>query len=244
MNIKILLRIGLLVLVLNWCGDQIIMAQESTDRQVDELLEVAIGQMNNGEYEDANLTFRRILKMKAVFPDQLSYLFAETLYMVHQYHNSRSFLDKYLRLAGPNGRYYSQAMDLKRYLDDEYELILVCKLCDSRGYRLIPCDLCHGTGEITDACYYCMGVGVNLCEVCKGNGVTTSLNAFSELQYHTCPNCLGKGQVPCKVCHGEKVIRESCPDCHGTHKKPGSEICDHEEGGSSRAVGAVEQWEQ
>ncbi len=199
-------------------------------------MEVAIGQMNSGNYEDANLTFRQILKLEVVLPDDLSYLFAETLYMVRQYHNSKNFLDKYLRLAGPNGRYYAQAMDLKHFLDDEYEAILVCKLCDNRGYRLISCDLCHGTGVITSECYFCRGVGVNLCEVCKGDGITTSLSTFGEIQYHTCPNCQGKGQVPCKVCHGEKVTRETCPDCHGTGLNAGNEICDHEERGSSRAI--------
>lgn len=218
-----------LVLAMDLSCGQALWAQKSHNQQVEEQMEVAIEQMNDGNYEDANLTFRRILKMKAVLPDDLSYLFAETLYMVHQYHNSKNFLNKYLRMAGPNGRYYPQAMDLKHFLDDEYESILVCKLCDNRGYRLISCDLCHGTGVITSECFYCHGVGINRCEVCKGNGVTTSLNAFSEIQYHTCPNCQGKGQTPCKVCHGEKVLRENCPDCHGTHKKAGTEICDHVE---------------
>ena len=225
-----------LVLALDlFCGHAL-WAQNNPDQQVDEQLEVAIGQMNDGNYEDANLTFRRILKLQAVLPDELSYLFAETLYMVHQYHNSRSFLDKYIRLAGTNGRYYPQAMDLKHFLDDEYELILVCKICDNRGYRLTPCDLCHSSGEINNVCFYCQGVGVNRCEVCKGNGVTTSLNAFSEIQYHTCPNCQGTGQTPCTVCHGKKVLSEICPDCHGTHSIAGTEICDHEEQGSSRTI--------
>jgi len=71
MNFKILLRLAVLVLALDLCCDHIIIAQETNDKQVDELLEAAIGQMNKGEYEDANLTFRRILKMKAVFPGQM-----------------------------------------------------------------------------------------------------------------------------------------------------------------------------
>ena len=223
-----LFRILVVFLCLNAVSSNHLLAQNNTAKQVDELLEVAINQMNDGEYSEANLTFRRILKMDTVLPDELSYLFAETLYMVHQYHNSRSFLDRYLRLAGSTGRYYPQAIDLKHYLDDEYELILVCKKCDSRGYKLIPCDVCHGHGKTANKCFYCKGVGINLCEVCKGNGVITTLNAFSEPQYHTCTNCEGKGQTSCKVCFGEKIIYESCSACHGTHKKASANICDHE----------------
>jgi DnaJ-class molecular chaperone len=159
--------------------------------------------------------------------------------MVNQYHNSRNFLDKYIRLAGSTGRYYTQAIDLKHYLDQEYEMILVCKLCDNRGYRLTACDVCDSTGKLTSECFYCRGVGVNLCELCKGNGVTTSLNAFREVQYQTCSDCQGKGRTECKVCHGAKVVHEDCSACHGTTKKATANLCDHqpiESNGSSRTI--------
>ena len=153
-------------------------AQERADKRVDELMEVAIEQMNDGNYEGANITFRRILKLGTVLPDDLSYLFAETLYMVNQFHNSRNFVDKYIRLAGPNGYYYGQAMELRHFLDDEYELILVCKQCDNRGYALIPCDICDGEGKIVNPCYNCRGVGISNCDQCKGNGVTDRFEFF------------------------------------------------------------------
>ncbi len=197
--------------------------------KVEALMEAAIAHMNSGAYEEANVDFREILKLKTVLPTDLSYLFAETLYMIHQYHNSKNFLDKYLRLAGATGKYYPQAVDLKSYLDDAFEEILSCNHCDNRGYRLVACDTCHETGVLTDECYYCKGVGINMCPVCKGNGVTTSLNAFNEIQYQTCYNCSGKGRVDCKICLGTKVTTETCPECHGTHKKAGTEICDHAE---------------
>ncbi len=202
---------------------------ESVSGEVQEMMERAVAQMNDGEYELANVTFRNILKQRTVLPTDLSYLFAETLYMIHQYHNSKNFLDKYLRLAGTTGRYYPQALDLKRYLDDAFEEILSCSYCNNRGYRLMPCNTCHETGVLTDDCYYCKAVGVNLCEVCKGNGVTTSFNAFNEVQYFTCQTCEGKGQVACKICDGQKILTETCPDCHGTHKKAGLDICDHQD---------------
>ena len=219
-NLSILLVIGLFF-------HNGLQAQGSVANRVDELMEEAIIQMNDGRYETANLTFRRILKLDAVLPDELSYLFAETLYMVDQYHNSRRFVYKYIRLAGPNGRYYSQAMDLKMYLDEEYELILICKKCDHRGYKLLPCNSCNGAGKIHSECFYCFGVGVNRCEVCKGQGVTTSLDAFSKPQYHTCQDCQGKGQVSCKVCHGKKELFQNCQTCNGTNHMAGNELCDH-----------------
>lgn len=240
----ILRRISLLFIICAW-SSSVILAQGKTDELVDELMEVAIEQMNEGNYEDANITFRKILRMNTVLPDDLSYLFAETLYMVDQIHNSRNFLDKYIRLAGSNGRYYVQAMDLRHFLDEEYELILVCKLCDNRGYQLVPCDICEGEGKITNPCFYCRGVGISRCDTCKGEGVSTSFNALGVLQYATCPTCEGKAQVTCKVCQGEKTLSDQCPACHGTHKKAGTAICDHETaavgvGGRQRMVGTFE----
>jgi len=214
------------LLVLSLAGTSY--AQQSTEDLVDELMETAIAQMNEGEYEQANLTFRKILRLDAVLPDELSYLFAETLYMVDQYHNSRSFLDKYIRLVGTNGRYYSQAMDLKHYLDKEYELILMCKECDNRGYRLIDCDDCHGHGKLTSPCQSCRGVGINMCDPCKGQGVTTSVSAFQEVQYQTCSPCKGKGRTACKACLGAKEVYDNCTVCNGTARKPSNQICDHE----------------
>jgi hypothetical protein len=243
MDTKFLLRIATLILFFITLNCSLAFAQQTTQEEVDEMMEVAISQMNEGNYEDANITFRKILRMKTVLPDDLSYLFAETLYMVNQIHNSRNFLDKYLRLAGPNGRYYTQAMDLRHSLDEEYELILVCKSCDSRGYLLQPCDVCDGEAKITNPCFYCRGVGVSRCEVCKGEGVTSSFNALGAPQYQTCTSCEGKGQAVCKVCQGEKVLSDPCPSCNGTHRKPGTEICEHETaavGGRHRMVGTFE----
>ena len=196
--------------------------------RVNALMEEAVALMNQGEYEQANLTFREILKQRSVLPTEMSYLFAETLYMIRQYHNSKNFLDKYLRLAGSTGRYSTQAMDLSKYLDDAMEEILTCNFCDSKGYRLEPCSACEQSGNLTDDCYFCKAVGITICQVCRGNGVTTSLNAFNEIQYYTCPNCQGKGQVECKVCKGKKQLTQSCPECLGSHFTPGTEICNHQ----------------
>lgn len=218
------------ILLMIWFLQVEIHAQNGNiNTKVEAMMEAAVKQMDQGSYEEANRTFREILKLKAVLPTDMSYLFAETLYMIHQYHNSKSFLDKYLRLAGTTGKYYPQAIDLKQYLDDEFEQILSCNYCDSKGYRLTPCDTCEKTGVLSDSCYYCQAVGVTLCEVCKGNGVTTSLNAFSEVQYQTCFNCKGKGRVTCKICLGNKVTTTTCPDCHGTHYRPGTDLCDHQD---------------
>ena len=243
MDTKLIPRISILTLAFIMLNGLSIYAQQTANDRVNELMEVAISQMNDGSYEEANITFRKILRMKTVLPDELSYLFAETLYMVNQIHNSRNFLDKYIRLSGTNGRYYTQAMDLRHFLDEEYELILVCKLCDSRGYRLMPCDICDGEGKITNTCFYCRGVGITRCETCKGEGVVSSYNALGSPQYETCSTCEGKGQAQCKVCQGEKVLSDPCPSCHGTHRKPGPEICEHETaavGGRHRMVGTFE----
>ena len=84
MDTKLLLRTTALALVLAGMLYHDTLAQKNADNPVEELMELAIAQMNDGDYEAANITFRKILKLNTVLPDDLSYLFAETLYMVNQ----------------------------------------------------------------------------------------------------------------------------------------------------------------
>ena len=79
----------------------------------------AIEEMNSGQYAEANVTFRKMLASKKVLPTNMSYFFAETLYMIKQFHNSENFVNKYLKLAGKGGDYYDQAVGLQKLLEDK-----------------------------------------------------------------------------------------------------------------------------
>lgn len=194
---------------------------------VNEQMEVAKSQMNEGNYEAANKTFRKILSMKTVLPHDLSYLFAETLYMVGQYENSDNFLKRYIQITGMGGNYAVQAEQLRSLLKNKLKQIAECSYCDLQGYRLVTCSHCNGEKYISDVCPRCKGHGGFKCHVCLGEGVLIEETDFATKEYKTCTLCHGKGIEICPVCNGEKIINQKCPVCLGSGLESSRVICDH-----------------
>jgi len=196
--------------------------------EIKTMMAQATTEMNAGHFNDANITFRKMLATKKVLPTNMSYLFAETLFMINQYHNSESFLIKYMDLAGKGGDYYQQAVELQRAIQEKMMDIQECSQCNVFGYRLKMCNLCGGEGTITSTCYYCKGLGKTNCLTCQGNGVIISKNIFDVDEYKSCHVCDTKGYIVCKVCKGNNVIKNQCPDCLGSKNTPTEEICEHQ----------------
>src|SRR5690606_35915333 len=189
------------------------------------LLEAAKKYMASGDFEKANLTFRRMLKLKTVLPTELSYLFAETLFQVGQYDNSINFLEKYQNLTDRGSDYYLQSVELEKQLTSKLEAIKQCQLCNHAGYRYFDCSRCKAKGTFVQECHQCRGHGLLTCPTCTGNGVVISTNQFNEKDYRTCEKCNSKGFISCPICEGKKEIEAICPQCNGTGRQAGSEIC-------------------
>lgn len=184
-------------------------------------------EMTSGDYEGANRTFRTLLNSKNVLPNEMSYLFAETLYMIGQYQNSHNFLDKYRDLTGKAGDYYEQSVQLDDMLEIQLGKIEDCGLCDHLGYTLVRCHNCNGEGHLVSDCNYCKGHGINKCLTCLGEGVTITLTALKNKSYKTCTTCEGEGFVACPVCKGKKHLDNSCGICLGSGKESSKGICLH-----------------
>jgi tetratricopeptide (TPR) repeat protein len=197
------------------------------DPAVLELIATAKKQMSAGDYEQANKTFRKALATNKTLPTEMSYLFAETLFVINQYQNSKNFVDKYLDLAGQGGDYYEKAVQLESMLEERFREIRECDYCNLSGYRYVECDNCGGTGKSVEICYNCKGNGVTTCPKCMGKGVLITYNSLGGRQYESCDLCDSKGYVTCPVCHGEKTLSGVCTVCLGTGKKVSSQICDH-----------------
>lgn len=197
------------------------------DQDVIDLLNKAKAEMKAEKYAEANKTFRKALATRKILPTDLSYLFAETLYIIHQYQNSLNFVDKYIDLAGQGGNYYDKAIELKQLLNNEFDKIKECNYCNLSGYRYIKCNNCLGIGETTETCYNCKGSGATICPKCMGEGVYITFNSFSGKQYHACDICDGKGYSSCHVCEGVKTLSGSCSVCLGTKQKVSATLCDH-----------------
>lgn len=192
------------------------------------LMEAAKKQMQEGNYEEANKTFRKVLATNRTLPTEMSYLFAETLFVINQYQNSKNFVNKYIDLAGKGGDYYDKAIDLRNMLDDRFNEIRNCDYCNLSGYRYVVCDNCDGAGHSIEVCYQCKANGLTTCPKCIGNGVLISLNTFGDRQYESCDRCDSRGYIICTVCNGDKHLSGTCNVCLGSGQKVSSQICNHE----------------
>lgn len=197
------------------------------DPEVTKLMEQAKKKMAEGDFQQANLVFRKMLKLNTVLPTEMSYLFAETLFKVGQYENSMNFLKKYQQLTDRGSDYYLLSLELEKQLNSQLQIIHDCNLCNRSGYKLIPCTVCNQSGKTIQACTHCRGHGIVTCSVCTGAGVVISTNQFDEKEYRSCEKCASKGYVVCRVCEGKKQTESNCQACHGTGFQTTSELCDH-----------------
>ncbi len=198
------------------------------DPDVLALIDKAKAQMDKGDYEGANITFRQALATKKVLPASMSYFFAKTLFIIHQNQNAKNFVEKYLQLAGRSGDYYEDALALKKMIDDEFEKIKNCEYCNLSGYRYVLCDNCNGLGVTVEECYNCHGNGMVMCPKCIGKGVLIHHDQLGDPIYEPCDLCDTKGYIVCPVCHGKKELSGRCSVCLGTGKKVSDIICNHQ----------------
>lgn len=183
--------------------------------------------MLKNDYEQANLAFRKILKMGTKLPAEMPYLFSETLFNIGQYQNSKSFLDKYFEIMGKAGTYYEQALVLKQKLEQQLNKAISCDFCDYSGYRLTTCKVCQGKKQLLQTCNYCKGIGKVGCNLCAGEGVLVQIGALGDKRYKTCHQCKGEGIHTCTICEGEKEFYNYCNNCLGVGKVATNIICNH-----------------
>lgn len=201
--------------------------QQQFDPEVEALITKARQQMADDDYEGANATFRRALATKKVLPTSMSYLFAKTLFVIHQNQNAKNFVEKYIDLAGQGGDYYEDAVRLLDLINAEFKAIEECQFCNLSGYRYTTCENCRGVGETIEDCYKCHGNSPIMCPKCIGRGVVITVTSFGEKIYTSCNRCESKGYIACPICNGEKEIKGRCSVCLGTGKKVSKEICTH-----------------
>lgn len=201
--------------------------QQQFDEDVEALVDQARAQMEADDYEAANATFRKALATKKVLPTSMSYFFAKTLFVIHQNQNAKNFVEKYIELAGKGGDYYEEAITLRNLIDQEFQDIKDCELCNLSGYRYDTCDNCNGLGHTVELCYKCYGNSPIMCPQCIGRGVVITTTTFGEKVYTSCNKCESKGYIDCPVCNGDKEISGRCSVCLGTGRKVSKEICDH-----------------
>lgn len=216
----------IIVVLLTICHTSLLAQNYGTTDMADVYKE-AQAYMLQKDYEQANLSFRKILKMGTKLPAEMPYLFAETLFNIGQYQNSQSFLNKYFEIMGKAGTYYENALSLKQKLELQLNKAITCDFCDYSGYRLTVCTVCNGEKQLLQTCNYCQGVGKVGCTLCAGEGVLVQIGALGDKRYKTCHQCKGEGIHTCNICEGEKEFYNYCSNCLGAGQVATSTICNH-----------------
>lgn len=193
------------------------------------LMTLATAAMEAGEFEKANEIFRQIVQSNAPIPSEMPYFFAETLYQLKQFDNSRNFLGKYLDLNGFKGQHYQEAKALESKLEQPLKEISACEYCDKKGYRLLTCTTCLGEKQIEQNCTLCKTQGIVGCSRCAGQGIVTKKNIFNILEYYDCERCSGTGRLKCPRCEGTHLEYGECRTCAGTGHLESEELCNHQE---------------
>lgn len=193
------------------------------------LMTNATNAMEAGDFEKANEIFRQIIQSNAPIPSEMPYFFAETLYQLKQYDNSRNFLGKYLDLNGFKGQHYQEAKALESKLEQPLKEILACQYCDKKGYRLLTCTTCSGEKQVEQDCTLCKAQGIVGCSRCAGKGIVTKKNVFNIVEYYDCERCAGAGRLTCPRCEGTHKEYGECRTCDGSGHLESEDICNHEE---------------
>ena len=193
------------------------------------LMAQATTAMEEGEFEKANEIFRQIIQSNAPIPSEMPYFFAETLYELKQYDNSRNFLGKYLDLNGFKGQHYQEAKALESKLEEPLKEISACQFCDKKGYRLVTCTTCSGEKQVEQDCTLCKAQGIVGCSRCAGQGVVTKKNVFNIVEYYDCERCSGTGRLTCPRCEGTHREYGECRACAGTGHLESEQLCTHQE---------------
>ncbi|WP_245786786.1 tetratricopeptide repeat protein [Algoriphagus aquimarinus] len=230
MSIKFHPSLLLLSFVFTLAFGQVTLAQIGPNLgQTDHWMKGAKAAIERNDYETANSIFRNLIDSGQPLPEEMPYLFAETLFQLKQYDNSANFLNKYLELTGFTGSHYKGAQELQHRLETPLKEIQECQLCDRRGYRYQTCFTCDGTRQIEQECHYCKAKGVVGCSRCNGSGMITKMNIFKIVEYFECERCSGKGRLTCPVCEGSLKEVSSCRTCGGSGKLSSEDVCDHVE---------------
>ncbi|MCU0428520.1 MAG: hypothetical protein MUF42_00985 [Cytophagaceae bacterium] len=161
--------------------------------------------MESGKHQEAHQQFRMLFSMKKIIPNEAAYWYGVNLFHLTKNAASKAAFKKYLKISGDTGLHFIKTQEYLAKLD-----------CKETGYKevVITCEICYGDTILVE-CHHCKGKGLEVCPVCKGNGVVSSQGAMGRT-FHTCSRCQGEKVLSCSVCKGQKKVRDICQSCNGT----------------------------
>jgi tetratricopeptide (TPR) repeat protein len=152
-------------------------------------LDLGISQYENGNYTEADESFRQVLETVKVLPAEICFYFGVNSFYLEKYKQSINWLNKYIALKGTSGQFFDEST---RYLERAQEKYLLASSGseadiyepeETVDYTVMPKIDCGPSGKV-------------ICPVCKGQTVIIKRSAMS-LDYRTCPYCDNHGNLTC-----------------------------------------------
>lgn len=165
---------------------QQIEAQRQLDKQrkLTTKLDSAIRLSEEGQYEQADVKFKAVLKEIRSVPTDLTYHFGKNSFLLGKYKQSVDWLTKYVQLKGTSGQYSEAAIGWLSQA--EAELIKEKEREAKLASEVLSSDFtidCGPTGKVA-------------CTICKGSTVVVKKNYFGDT-YATCQYCHKLGYLTC-----------------------------------------------
>ncbi len=156
-------------------------------------LELGVQQMNAGEYESADQSFRTVLESVKVLPSEICYYFGVNSYHLGRYKQSINWLNKYIELKGTSGQYFDNTTEYLRKSEEAYrsqQTDQEKETADSDSevevdYENLPDLDCGPSGKL-------------ICPVCTGITVIIKRDKFGKYVYQSCPYCDDHGYLTCE----------------------------------------------
>jgi hypothetical protein len=162
-----------------------IQKQMDKQRKLTTKLDSAIRLSEEGQYEQADLKFKAVLKEIRSVPTDLTYHFGKNSFLLGKYKQSVDWLTKYVQLKGTSGQFSEAAVGWLSQA--EGELIKEKEREAKLASEVLSSDFtidCGPTGKVA-------------CTICKGSTVVVKKNYFGDT-YSTCQYCHKLGYLTCE----------------------------------------------
>jgi tetratricopeptide (TPR) repeat protein len=152
-------------------------------------LDLGKRQFENGNYANADESFRTVLDAVKVLPAEICYYFGANSYYLGKYKQSINWLNKYIELKGTSGQFFEESTNLLEQARNQYRQMEEAESgtnyepSQQVDYTVMPEVDCGPTGKV-------------VCPVCKGQTVIIKRSALS-VDYRSCPYCDDHGNLSC-----------------------------------------------
>lgn len=167
------------------------------------IMDEGVKLMDAGEYKEADIRFRDVLKNARVVPTDLTYYFGKNSYYLGKYQQCIDWLTKYVQLKGTGSQHYQETQDLLNKA--------------KQGFRLVREEEKKNTREVLSSNYQidCGPSGKVICPVCQGKTVIITKGPLGT-SYKECPYSDKYGYLSCEdynlLLRGELKPKDSVND--------------------------------